>query len=355
MSGAARTLPGLAAEVEVWRDPWGIPHIRASRVEDAFFGLGYVHATDRLWQMDANRRRAVGRFAEWAGPAALPFDLLARRLGGEAASRRDAAALGAEARAMLHAYAAGVNAFIAQGALPAEYALLGEAPEPWQDWHAIAAMRHASLMLNSVYPKLWRALALPVVGPHQLGKLRMDGGGEEMVCMPPGAVTQREGPPLDALAGAMAELLRTASPDAAGGGSNNWVLAGSRTASGRPLLAGDPHRMLDMPNLYYQCHLACHSASSASDGFDVIRPHRARRARLPTLRPQPRRGLGRHGSLRRYGRPVPRALRRRRAALPRTRRRVARDRAARGAGSGARPAGGGLRDRRDQPRAGGDR
>jgi len=263
MTAATQQLPGLHAPVDLWRDAWGVPHLRAKGADDAFFALGHVHASDRLWQMDALRRRTLGRYAEWIGPTALPSDMLARRMGLAECSRRDAAAANAETRAMLAAYTAGVNAFMTSGPLPPEYALLEETPEPWEDWHCIAVLRQTSLLLNPVYPKLWRAIALPVVGAQALGALRMDDGGDEMLCMPPGSTAARLAPDLAALADAMAAFVDGNTPEATGGGSNNWALHGSRTASGRPLVAGDPHRLLDMPNMYLQCHLAC-------DDFDVV-------------------------------------------------------------------------------------
>ena len=142
LTGTLR-IAGLAAPVEVFRDPEGVPHIRAQGgMHDAFLAQGFVHAQDRLFQMELNRRRALGRSAEWLGPAAAEMDALCRRLGMEAACRRDFAALGAEARGMLEAYAAGVNAFLASGApLPVEYGLLDATPEPWEAWHPIAVMR----------------------------------------------------------------------------------------------------------------------------------------------------------------------------------------------------------------------
>ncbi|WP_208509996.1 penicillin acylase family protein [Variovorax paradoxus] len=256
-------LKGLHAPVDLWRDAWGIPHVRAANADDAFFALGHVHASDRLWQMDALRRRAIGRYAEWIGLAALPMDMLVRRLGLAECSRRDLAALGAPARAMLTAYTAGVNAFIAEGELSPEYALLGETPEPWEEWHSIAVLRQTGLLLNSVYPKLWRAIALPVIGAEAIDRLRMDDGGEELVCLPPGSLAGRLSPDMAELADAISAFIGEADTEAAGGGSNNWAVHGSRTRSGRPLVAGDPHRVLDMPNMYLQCHLAC-------DAFDVI-------------------------------------------------------------------------------------
>jgi penicillin amidase len=270
--GGKSTAPGdvgalhigcLSAPATVWRDEWGIPHIRAATSHDAFVALGVVHAQDRLWQMDALRRRITGRYAEWMGPSALAGDILARQLDGAGASQRDYAALGREARAMLDAYARGVNAFIGLGEWGEEYRLLGGEPEPWEPWHGIAAMRQISFLMGSVWMKLWRAAALPIVGAEQIGKLRADSGGPERLCIPPGADMVRVAAALEDLAPGIAALLAEAAPDVSGGGSNNWALAPSRTGTGRPLLAGDPHRVLEMPNMYYQTHLAC-------DEFDVI-------------------------------------------------------------------------------------
>lgn len=258
------TVPGLSAPVDLWRDAFGIPHAKATTSDDAFFALGFIHATDRLWQMDAMRRRVLGRYAEHVGPIAVPMDQMVRRLGIAECSRRDLAAAAPATRAMLSAYAAGVNAFIATGKLSIEYQRLGETPELWEDWHSIAVQRQTGLVLTTAYTKLWRAIALPVLGPDAIDKLRMDGGGdEELVINPPGEFVRRLEPDLAALGDAIAALLQDSPADATGGGSNNWVLSGNRTKSGRPLLAGDPHRGIDMPNMYLQCHIAC-------DEFDVV-------------------------------------------------------------------------------------
>ena len=265
MEGRLR-VPGLSAEVEVLRDPYGIPHIRAGATPDAWFALGFVHAQDRLFQMELTRRRALGRAAEWLGAGAAEADILVRRLGMEAACRRDHAALGEAARAMLDSYAAGVNAFTASGApLPAEYGLLEAQPEPWEGWHSIAVMRRLGLLMGSVWFKLWRAAALPVVGAAKVGKLRYDDGGRDLLCIPPGVEAARFEADLAALAPAIRALLESlgVQGDETGGGSNNWAVGPSRSGTGRPVLAGDPHRVFEMPNMYAQHHVAC-------DAFDMI-------------------------------------------------------------------------------------
>jgi penicillin amidase len=255
---------GLSAPVAVFRDAEGIPHIRARGQHDAFLAQGFVHAQDRLFQMELNLRRALGRSAEWLGAPAAEMDVLCRRLGMEAACRRDFAALGTEARGMLEAYVAGVNAFLDSGAPPAvEYGLLGATPLRWEAWHPIAVMRRLGLLMGSVWFKLWRAAALPLVGADQAAKLRYEDGGIDLLCIPPGVEAARWTATLADLAPGIAALLDRAAPDASGGGSNNWALSAERSATGRPLLAGDPHRVLEIPNMYAQGHLAC-------DAFDVV-------------------------------------------------------------------------------------
>ncbi|WP_245502116.1 penicillin acylase family protein [Bradyrhizobium betae] len=262
-SGVA-TLRGLEADVDVHRDAWGIPHVRARGTADAFFAQGYVHAQDRLWQMDAARRRMLGRWAEWEGRVGIAADTLARRLDVAGASQRDFAGLSTEARAMLEAYAGGVNAFLAQGApLPFEYSLVGGEVERWEPWHCILVMRQRGYLMGSVWFKLWRAAALRAIGPDHVAKLRYDDGGQDLLATPAGAEGKRWIAALEDLAPAIEALAALAGPEATDGGSNNWAVGPSRTATGRPLLAGDPHRAFEMPSLYSQFHLAC-------DAFDAI-------------------------------------------------------------------------------------
>ena len=177
-------LDGLSAPVDILRDHYGIPHVRAANQADLFFANGYIHACDRLWQMDAARRRAVGRLAEWTGRSALEADILARRLDVEGASRRDAQEALPETASMLERYAAGVNAFIAEGQLPMEYGLLGTAPEKWEEWHSVAVMRQRGLLMGSIWFKLWRAAAFRTIGPDAVSKLRYDDGGVERFVVP---------------------------------------------------------------------------------------------------------------------------------------------------------------------------
>ena len=125
-------VPGLAARVEILRDPYGIPHIFAASVEDAQFALGFAHAQDRLWQMEMNRRIGSGRLAELLGPRALEADRFLRTLGVRRVAEANLRRYDKETLALLEAYAAGVNAFLDTGpVLPPEFWLLRASPEPW--------------------------------------------------------------------------------------------------------------------------------------------------------------------------------------------------------------------------------
>lgn len=247
-------LPGLEHPVEVVRDGWGIPHIRAATVHDAFFAQGFVTAQDRLWHMDYDRHRALGRWSEFAGRAGLVEDRLMRTFGVERAAKGDLAVSSDDARAMLEAYADGVNAFIGTTrALPVEYKLLDASPEPWLPWHSLAVYKVRNMLMGTYQVKLWRARLASRLGAERAKPLFRGYPNENLVSVPPGETygnAEQRG--LEDLAATVSEL-----PPAAAGGSNAWVVGGSRTASGRPLVAGDSHRALDTPSVYYQVHINC--------------------------------------------------------------------------------------------------
>ena len=251
-----RGLRGLLGPVDVWRDPDGIPHARAANAHDAFFAQGFVHAQDRLWHMEYDRRRASGRWAELAGPAAVAQDVLARRLGLGPSARADFEGASVETRAMLEAFAAGVNAFIeTTSAWPVEFQLLDIRPEPWAPWDSLAVFKIRHVEMGPWQMKLWRARLVRQVGPRLAAYLCPGTAPNPALIVPPGA--EYGGPEPGALEALGRSDAALASLPAWIGGSNSWALAGARTASGRPLLAGDPHRALDTPNCYYQNHLAC--------------------------------------------------------------------------------------------------
>ena len=246
---------GLGAPVEIWRDRQGIPHLRAESTRDAFLGQGFVHAQDRLWQMEYDRRRAYGRWAELAGPGALAQDIQMRRFRLEASARADYDAVNAETRAMLDAYAAGVNAFIeTTRALPVEFGLVGARPEPWQPWDSGAVFKVRHVLMGLWQVKAWRARLVRQLGAARASALCPGTQANPMLILPPGVAY--DGAPIEGLAELTAgEAALPALPEWEVG-SNNWAVSGALTASGKPLVAGDPHRPLDVPSVYYQNHLA---------------------------------------------------------------------------------------------------
>ena len=250
------SLPGLDGTVTVFRDAHGIPHVRAGTAHDAFFGQGFATAQDRLWHMEHDRRMAHGRWAEVAGDPAVDQDVLMRRLSIGPSVEADLAALNAETRAMLEAYAAGVNAFVeTTHSLPVEFRIADVSPEPWtpQDCLAVFKVRH--ILMGVFEGKLWRASLINELGVDKAAEIIPDYPTGHLLITPPGS--SYTGGEWDALAQLAAGASNVSWLADADGGSNNWALMGSRTASGKPLVAGDPHRPLDTPNVYYQNHVAC--------------------------------------------------------------------------------------------------
>ena len=244
-------LAGISAPVEILRDRYGIPHIRAQSFEDAVFGLGYAHAQDRLWQMEMNRRVAAGRLAEILGPGALETDRFLRTLGVRRAAEANLRSVDAETRGLLGAYAAGVNAFLAADpVLPPEFWLTGARPEPWAPADSAAWVKMMAWDLGGN----WRNELLRMRLAKTLPLARL----HEFVALYPG-----EAPPdiadLKELYGSLeqhAVQLARFAPDTDGVGSNNWVVAGERSVTGKPLLANDPHLGLTAPPVWYFAHLS---------------------------------------------------------------------------------------------------
>jgi penicillin amidase len=250
-------LAGLGAEVEVLRDANGIPHIFAASRDDAYFALGFVHAQDRLWQMEARRRIGAGRLSEILGPRTIKTDRFFRTLGIARVAERNVAALDSETRAALVAYAAGVNAFLAgrRGLLPPEFLLLGApAPEAWRPADSIVVLKLMALRLSRNWRnEMLRARLARRLSAAQIEELWPpypdDGPVALPAFAPPDGAKLYRRLPLDAL------WARTP-PGAPGGvGSNNWVVAGGRSETGKPLLANDTHLGLSAPGTFYLAHL----------------------------------------------------------------------------------------------------
>ena len=218
-------LPGLYAGVHVWRDHWGIPHIRAANEHDAWFAQGFVTAQDRLWAMEYDRRRAVGRWAEAVGKSAIGQDMQMRRHRLEDAARADYEAAGPRAKAMLDAYSDGVNAFIRSDApLPAEYAITGISPEPWEPWHSLAIYKVRHIFMGVFETKAWRARMVKALGPERTAQLFPSYPPGQPVIIPTGADYDGE---VDV---GLAQLLEHAANlnliGEMDSGSNSWAISG---------------------------------------------------------------------------------------------------------------------------------
>jgi len=250
------TASGLTAPVKVIRDKWGVPHIYAENELDLLFAQGYVHAQDRLWQMELNRRTGNGTLSEIFGKAALGSDYWLRLMGLRRAAEKTWAEMNPENRAILQAYADGVNAFVNthRDRLPVEFTILGVNPAPWTPVDTLAWGNAMALSLSANYTlELLRAQMIAKLGEKVTQQL-----------FPPPVV----GTPLIIPAGVNGyNGLRNAQfsdltslsdwvglPDP-GLGSNDWVVSGSRTASGKPLLANDTHLAVGMPSIWYEADL----------------------------------------------------------------------------------------------------
>ncbi len=257
-------LPGLQERAEVIYDGNGIPHIRAATVADAYFLLGFVHARDRMFQMDFARRLGRGTLSEVVGERTLPIDRAARTLGMERNAERILARLPEDAVAVLNSYSAGINAWLVtrSGALPPEFLLLGYEPEPWQPKDSLArsGIKLANLAWEWESEALRGALAARL-SPAQLSDL-FAGDVDGNPCGPDCARTMRE----DVLGfDQWKSLWRAMSGGSSSepAASNAWAVAGSRTTSGRPLLASDPHLALTAPGIWYVARLEAPGLSLA--------------------------------------------------------------------------------------------
>jgi penicillin amidase len=249
-------LPGLEQPVRVIRDAHGVPTIVAGSRHDAYMALGYVQAQDRLFQMDMQRRAGAGRLSEAVGVAAVDIDRLMRTLG---LYRHAAASLNAasdEFRAVLEAYSAGVNAFLHSGkTLPIEFTLLGYRPEAWSPADSLVIGKTLALQLAGNYrQELRRArLALPPASGPALSSTDLEDLFPEYPKDAPvtlsNLATMMQGLPMDALLDVLPE---DHSPQRA---SNNWVVNGEHSVTGKPLLANDPHLDFAAPLVWYLVRL----------------------------------------------------------------------------------------------------
>jgi penicillin amidase len=248
-------LGGIAHEVRIRRDASAIPHITAKSANDAYFALGFVHAQDRLWQMDLERRVAQGRLSELFGEATLKHDRFIRTLGLYPRAKAGLNALAPEVIAALRAYAAGVNAYLEnrRGALPPEFLLLGYEPEPWRPADSLVWGRLMAARLSGNWrDELLRARLAKRLDPQQIADMWPPYPGDAPVILRNLARSIRESAakaPFDAL---WASLPRDQAPASE---SNSWVIDGRLSATGKPILANDPHLGYRAPGHWYFAHL----------------------------------------------------------------------------------------------------
>ncbi len=254
-------MPGLAGPVSIVRDGNAVPHVFGASVADLYRGLGFAHAQDRLWQMELLRRAGQGRLSEIFGERTLDADIFLRTLDLYGHAERSFAAYPREAQRLLDAYAEGVNAFIGRPTrlleqrLPPEFLLLGHAPEPWRPADSVSIVKIMALNLSANLGAEIQRLTLAAQGfsPIEIDDVMPLNGSERPPPLPDVAQLY----PLLRLEAA-APWEQTAALDElfGAGASNSWVLAGERTATGRPLLANDPHLRLSAPSIWYLAHLA---------------------------------------------------------------------------------------------------
>ncbi len=261
-----KSVANLEARVDVLFDADGIPYIYGQDFDSAAYALGYAHARDRLWQMELQRRLAQGRLSELFGDRSLTLDRQYRNLGVYASAQKSVAALDEDVRKHLQAYANGVNAWIAahDGALPIEFLLINDRPEPWTVadsvvWTKLMAIRlSGNYQAELVRARLARSLpreriedlwpAYPAAGPITTEPVRQ--------------ASDAQTKPSDDLLWALNLPLPTLpEPDEMPGASNAWAVAGSRTDTGKPILANDPHLGFSAPIMWYLAKIVTPEAS----------------------------------------------------------------------------------------------
>ncbi|EFH28712.1 penicillin acylase family protein, partial [Streptomyces sviceus] len=213
--------------IEIHRDAWGIPHLRAGSARELARAQGRVTARDRAWQLEVERHRAQGTSAAFLGAGALSWDTLARRARLDDTARRCFGALerrDPETAEWVRAYVDGVNEELPSASAP-EFARVGLAPGRWEPWTPLGVWLATHILFAGFPAKLWRDEAIRHLGPDAVGLFAADGPGTS--------------------------------------GSNGWLVAGARTTTGQAVLAGDPHRFIEDPGVYQQIHLVCPE-------FDVI-------------------------------------------------------------------------------------
>ncbi|MBI3403844.1 MAG: penicillin acylase family protein [Acidobacteria bacterium] len=254
---------GLEKSVEVIRDKWGVAHIYAKTQHDLFFAQGFVAAQDRLWQLDMWRRRAEGKLAEILGPAFVERDRYARLMKFRGNWNEEWKSYSPDAKEIIEAFVAGINAYIDSigDTLPVEFQLQGSRPGKWTPEVCVSRIAAWPLTGNASR-EISRAELIAALGAGKTDQL--------MPLEPAHRTYVPQGVDLAAIGSSILRGINAAGSEAIPGataegtdGSNNWTISGSRTKSGKPILANDPHRAIMLPSLRYIVHLV-------GPGWDVI-------------------------------------------------------------------------------------
>jgi penicillin G amidase len=256
---------GLQEPVQVLRDRWGVAHIYARNQHDLFFAQGVVAAQDRLFQMELWKRAGQGRLSEILGPSALARDMAARALQYRGDMQKEYDSYSPDTLAILTAFTDGINAYVAKleapggSGLPVEFRLAGFLPDTWHPQDCLNRLAAYSMTGNAT-SELNSARALTELGRDKAMKLF---DFDPAVRLDPAPGVDLTGLSPELLANLIGSDHRIEIPRQPREGSNNWTISGALTASGKPLLANDPHRVLALPSLRYMIHLA-------APGWDVI-------------------------------------------------------------------------------------
>jgi len=237
------SVQGLKEEVKILTDTWGVPHIYADTEKDLFFACGYIHANERMWQMDLTRRTGYGRLSELFGEALLERDIYVRVMGLKEAALKDYEQLPPEVKDMLTAYSQGINAWLnsRKWKWPPEFSVLRYRPEPWSPIDSLIIKQVMAMLLCADFPsEVVRSNLIYRMGQERALQVLEEG------VKPPSFETEKI---------SLSRLLELVYPQQ----SNNWILSGDRTISGKPLLANDPHLEINLPPVWYEMHLHCPS------------------------------------------------------------------------------------------------
>ena len=258
-------IAGLSAPVAIVRDKDGVPHIEAKTRDDALAALGFAHAQDRLWQMEVLRMSAQGRLSEMFGDATRKTDVFLRTLGFFEQAEQSLDVLSNETIGGLEAYARGVNAFIhrktriLEPSFPPEFLILGHKPEDWKPAHSVSALKMMSLNLSKNMGNELTRMAFAANGlmPKEIEDLFPTGPLDNPKPLPDlQKLFELKKPIVTASVQSRSnDMMDQIMPSTGIWASNNWVVSGSRTVSGKPLLANDPHLAFGSPSLWYLAHI----------------------------------------------------------------------------------------------------